>query len=65
LQRGDSGQVKHNRVNLVETFTTHFPDYVQQHGTPPMTAISIESRSDLTQSTAAAKLYSIALYAQP
>jgi hypothetical protein len=65
LQRGDRGKVKHDRVNLVETFTTHFPDYVQQHGVPPVTAISIEARSDLTQSTAAAKLYSIALRAQP
>ena len=65
LQRGDGGQVKHNRVNLAEMFAAHFPDYVQQHGMPPMTAISIESRSDLTQSTAAARLYSIALYAQP
>ncbi len=65
LQRGESGRVKLNRVNLVETFTTHFPDYVQQHGMPPLTAIAIEARSNLTQSKAAAKLYSLALYAQP
>jgi hypothetical protein len=65
LQRGDSGRVKRSRVNLVEAFTAHFPDYVPQHGMPPITALSIESRSDLTQSTAAARLYSVALYAQP
>jgi hypothetical protein len=65
LQRGAGGKVQLNRVNLVEMFAAHFPDYVQQHGMPPMTAISIESRSDLTQSTAAARLYSIALYTQP
>jgi Protein of unknown function (DUF3047) len=65
LQQGDGGKVKYNRINLVETFTTHFFDYVQQHGMPPMTAISIESRSDLTHSTASARLYSITLDAQP
>ena len=62
LQKGHPKHVKRDRVNLTDAFKTHFRDYTQQNGLPPITAISIESRSDLTESTAASRLYSIAFH---
>jgi hypothetical protein len=64
LRRGEAGHVQTDRVNLVEQFQRHFPDYWQeQQRVPPVTAVSFEARSDLTGSVSSARLYTLAFTA--
>jgi hypothetical protein len=60
LRRGEAGSVHTDRVNLVEQFQRHFPEYWQeQQRVPSVTAVSFETRSDLTGSISSARLYAI------
>jgi hypothetical protein len=47
-------------VNLVEHFKKNFPDYWREHQrVPPIVAISVEARSNDTDSTSNARLYAL------
>jgi hypothetical protein len=66
LRRGGAGSVHTDQVNLLEQFQRHFPDYWQeQQRLPPVTAVSFEARSDLTDSVSSARLYAVAFTAAP
>lgn len=60
LRQGEAGSVHTDRVNLLEQFQTHFPDYWQTHQhAPPIVALSIEASTVKTQSVSSARLYSL------
>jgi hypothetical protein len=58
LRQGEGGSISTDTVNLLETFQQYFPKYQQQR-VPPITGVSFEARSDRTNSTSSARLYSI------
>jgi hypothetical protein len=60
LRSGGAGTVHTDRVNLLELFQQHFPDYLQKHQqVPPVVAVSFEAASDTTQSLSVARLYAL------
>lgn len=64
LRSGGAGTVHTDRVNLVELFRQHFPDYWQEHQqVPPIVGVSFEARSDRTASHSMARLYALAFRA--
>jgi hypothetical protein len=55
-----AGAVHTDRVNLLELFRQQFPDYWRAHQqAPPIVRVSVEARSDRTQSLAVARLYAL------
>lgn len=61
LRSGGAGIVHTDRVNLVELFRQHFPDYWQEHQqVPSVVGVSFEARSDRTASHSMARLYALA-----
>jgi DUF3047 family protein len=60
LRSGGAGAVQTDRVNLLELFQQHFPDYWQEHQqVPPVVAVSFEAASDRTESLSVARLYAL------
>jgi hypothetical protein len=60
LRSGGAGTRHTDKVNLVEQFKKYFPDYWREHQrVPPIVAISVEARSNDTDSTSNARLYAL------
>jgi hypothetical protein len=65
LRRGDAGTVHTDRVNLLDAFRQHFPEYWQEHQrVPPVVGVSFEAGSGKTDSTSSARLYALVFTAQ-
>ena len=62
LRSGGEGRVFTDRVNLLEYFRQHFPDYWRKHQqAPAIVGLSFEAQSGHTKSRSSARLYSIRL----
>ena len=60
LRNGSAGTRHTDKVNLVEHFKKNFPNYWRKHQrVPPIVAISVEARSNDTDSTSNARLYAL------
>lgn len=65
LRRGAPGTIHTDRVNLLELFPLHFPDYWQAHRqVPPVVAVSFEAYANHTASQSVARLYTLAFRPQ-
>ncbi len=64
LRNGEAGTRHTETVNLVDHFKKYFPDYWAQHQTvPPIVGVSIEVRSNETDTTSHARLYALSFTA--
>jgi hypothetical protein len=60
LRSGGAGTRHTDKVNLVEHFKKNFPSYWRKHQrVPPIVAISVEARSNDTDSMSNARLYAL------